>query len=70
MNNTIPKNSNIGYVASLDGLRAFAVLLVMLLHANFTLGWSGGLGVSVFFALSGFLITTLLLEEFNKTNKV
>lgn len=70
MNNSLQKNSSIGYVASLDGLRAFAVLLVMLLHANFKLGWSGGLGVSVFFALSGFLITTLLLEEFNKTNTI
>jgi peptidoglycan/LPS O-acetylase OafA/YrhL len=34
----------------------------MLLHAHFQLGKGGGLGVDLFFALSGFLITTLLLE--------
>ena len=64
------KKNNIGYVASLDGLRAVAVLLVMMLHANFKLGWSGGLGVSVFFALSGFLITTLLLEEYHSSGTI
>lgn len=70
MNSTSLKKNNIGYVASLDGLRAIAVLLVMMLHANFKLGWSGGLGVSVFFALSGFLITTLLLEEFSHSGTI
>ena len=57
---------NIGYNASLDGLRAVAVILVLMVHANFRLGLNGQLGVSVFFALSGFLISTLLLEEFQK----
>ncbi len=61
---------NLGYVPSLDGLRAIAVLVVMLVHANFQFGLNGGLGVSVFFALSGFLITTLLLEEFRKNNHI
>jgi len=70
MNNTLLQKNNIGYVASLDGLRAVAVILVMMLHANFKLGWSGGLGVSVFFALSGFLITTLLLEEFSNSGTI
>lgn len=46
---------------ALDGIRGIAILLVMASH----LGWAPGglLGVDVFFALSGFLITTLLLEE-------
>lgn len=58
---------NIGYSAPLDGLRAVAVMLVLMVHANYQkVGVNGGLGVSVFFALSGFLITTLLLEEFRK----
>lgn len=60
----------LGYVSGLDGLRAFAILLVMLSHANFQFFQNGGIGVPVFFALSGFLITTLLLEEFKKYNKI
>jgi peptidoglycan/LPS O-acetylase OafA/YrhL len=60
----------LGYVPSLDGLRAIAVCLVMCLHAHFQLGKNGGWGVTLFFALSGFLITTLLLEEFTKRKTV
>ncbi len=54
----------------LDGLRAIAVLAVIVYHAGF--GWmSGGfLGVEVFFVVSGFLITTLLIEEQAKTGRV
>lgn len=60
----------LGYIASLDGLRAFAVIMVMLMHAHFQLGKNGSMGVDMFFALSGFLITTLLLEENRVTNKI
>ncbi len=51
------------YHGSLDGLRALAVLSVLLYHAE--VGWlpGGFLGVEVFFVLSGYLITTLLLTE-------
>lgn len=61
---------NIGYVPALDGLRAIAVMLVLFTHANFFLGSNGFLGVDMFFVISGFLITTLLLEENNKKNKI
>lgn len=53
----------LGYHASLDGLRAIAVLLVAGFHFAYP-GFHGGfLGVDIFFVLSGFLITRLLLDE-------
>lgn len=54
--------SRLGYRPELDGLRAIAIALVLLAHA---FDWPKGafIGVDMFFALSGFLITTLLLEE-------
>ncbi len=65
------KHSNtLGYVPALDGLRAIAVTMVMLLHAHFQLGKNGSLGVDVFFALSGFLITTLLLQEYQRDGDI
>jgi len=60
----------LGYIPALDGLRAFAIALVMLAHANFQLFENGGVGVPVFFVLSGFLITTLLLEEYEKNRSI
>ena len=62
--------NKIGYLPALDGLRAIAIILVMLTHANFQLGANGILGVDMFFALSGFLITTLLLEENESNTKI
>jgi peptidoglycan/LPS O-acetylase OafA/YrhL len=59
----------LGYHPPLDGLRAIAVLLVMGVHI---FHWpSGGfLGVDLFFVLSGFLITTLLLEEWDRRSSI
>jgi peptidoglycan/LPS O-acetylase OafA/YrhL len=53
------------YTAGLDGLRALAVAAVFLYHAN--AGWMPGgfLGVDLFFVLSGYLITSLLLNEWS-----
>lgn len=53
----------LGYEPGLDGIRALAVVAVCLYHARF--GWAVGgfLGVSLFFTLSGFLITSLLVRE-------
>jgi peptidoglycan/LPS O-acetylase OafA/YrhL len=54
--------SRLGYRPELDGLRGIAIILVLFAHA---FDWPRGsfIGVDMFFALSGFLITTLLLEE-------
>lgn len=59
-----------GYVPALDGLRALAVGAVLLFHADLGLVDGGFLGVSVFFTLSGFLITSLLLDEHAATGGI
>lgn len=54
----------LGHRPALDGLRAIAVVLVLLAHSRIPLvGNGGGVGVAIFFTLSGFLITALLLQE-------
>ena len=60
----------IAYQPALDGVRALAVLAVLLFHAGFSWMSGGYLGVSVFFTLSGFLITSLLLTEHRATGSV
>ena len=52
-----------GEIPSLNGIRAVSVLIVLLSHAGFERFVPGGLGVTIFFFLSGFLITTLLIRE-------
>jgi peptidoglycan/LPS O-acetylase OafA/YrhL len=54
----------LGYRPALDGLRGISILAVMFYHGN-VLWWGRGgyLGVDIFFVLSGFLITSLLMEE-------
>lgn len=51
------------YRAEIDGLRALAVIPVILFHAGFELFSGGFVGVDVFFVISGYLITTILIEE-------
>jgi len=56
------------YRPEIDGLRALAVLPVILFHAGFA-GFSGGyVGVDVFFVISGYLITSILLKEMQDGN--
>jgi peptidoglycan/LPS O-acetylase OafA/YrhL len=54
----------------LDGLRAIAVVAVMIYHANHAWLSGGFLGVEVFFVISGYLITLLLIGEHERTGKV
>ena len=58
------------HVSALDGMRAIAVLLVILFHLRVPGFRAGFVGVDIFFVLSGFLITSLLLEEIRRTGRV
>ncbi len=60
----------LGHVRALDGIRALAVAGVVLYHAGVPGVRGGFLGVDVFFVLSGFLITSLLLTELEKTGRL
>src|SRR5437879_4117097 len=60
----------LGYMPGLDGLRAAALLAVLFFHEDFTWAKGGYLGVTTFFVLSGFLITSLLLVERRGTGKL
>lgn len=75
---TDEKESKVSFshVPSLDGLRAIAVLLVMFYHLELLVPGlrmvapGGFLGVDVFFVLSGFLITSILLKEYSQTARI
>jgi len=57
-------------IPSLDGIRAVSVLIVVLAHSGLEDLVPGGLGVTIFFFLSGYLITTLMLTENERTGKI
>jgi peptidoglycan/LPS O-acetylase OafA/YrhL len=58
------------HIPSLDGLRAISFLIVFVAHAGFGDVIPGGFGVTVFFFLSGYLITTLMRMEFARSGTV
>jgi peptidoglycan/LPS O-acetylase OafA/YrhL len=71
----------VGRIPSLDGWRAVSIVFVLLSHASaskgfppqielFTKWFSGELGVQIFFTISGFLITLLLLREFDTSGSI
>ncbi|CAN5548180.1 acyltransferase family protein [soil metagenome] len=62
--------SRVPYMPGLDGLRAIAVVAVMVYHANSTWLSAGFLGVEVFFVISGYLITLLLISEKERSGRV
>jgi peptidoglycan/LPS O-acetylase OafA/YrhL len=63
-------SNRLSYITGLDGIRAVAVMAVLFYHANFPWALGGFLGVETFFVLSGFLITSLLLTEWQRTNGI
>lgn len=59
-----------GEIPSLDGLRAASIAIVFASHADLSATIPGGFGVTVFFFLSGYLITTLLDREYGRTSGI
>ena len=59
-------HSTIAYRRDIDGLRALAVIIVVLFHASPRKFSFGFIGVDIFFVISGFLITTIILKELQK----
>ncbi|WP_369224133.1 acyltransferase family protein [Streptomyces sp. R39] len=59
-----------GRVAGLDGLRTVAVVLVIVYHVEPDLVPGGSVGVDVFFTISGFVITRLLVAEYARTGRI
>jgi peptidoglycan/LPS O-acetylase OafA/YrhL len=66
----MPEPFRLEYNPALDGLRAIAILSVMAFHLELQGTEAGFLGVDMFFVLSGFLITSLLIAESQKYGKV
>src|SRR4029079_6877201 len=65
-----PEPATLRHHASLDSLRALAVLAVIAYHYNASWARGGFLGVDLFFVLSGFLITTLLILERRRSGRI
>lgn len=61
---------HLSFEPGLEGLRGLCVIAVLLFHAEFSWASGGYLGVSTFFTLSGYLITTLLLVEHSATGRI
>ena len=66
----VQDSSKLSYSPGLDGLRGFAILGVMIFHARYPFLEGGFIGVDIFFVLSGFLITYLLVSEFDQYGSV
>lgn len=64
------KASKLTYLTHVDAIRAFAVLLVILFHLEINIFSGGFLAVDVFFVISGFLITRLLVHEFYESGTI
>jgi len=64
---TAPRQHRLPFRADIEGLRAVAILMVVLFHTGWGAFGGGFFGVDVFFVLSGFLITGIIVEEIERT---
>lgn len=67
---SVSPQANFGYLPCFDGLRAISISIVLLRHFEVSKLIPGGFGVTVFFFISGVLITRLLLAEFRRNGQV
>ncbi|MGH9116671.1 MAG: acyltransferase family protein [Acidimicrobiales bacterium] len=67
---TDTRQSSLTYLPGLDGLRAFAVMAVLAYHAEVSWMPGGFLGVEVFFVISGYIITVILLNERRRRGRI
>src|SRR5437588_5960695 len=65
-----PGRVQLGHNPALDGVRALSIIAVLLYHGGVSWAHGGFLGVEVFFVLSGFLITSLLIAERSRTSRI
>jgi peptidoglycan/LPS O-acetylase OafA/YrhL len=70
VNQAVSSDRSSGFRSDIEGLRAIAVLLVVVFHTGAGVLGGGFIGVDVFFVLSGYLITGLLVEEFDRTQRI
>jgi len=70
VNSPEPAKSESGFRPDIEGLRAVAIIAVLLCHAGIPFAGGGYVGVDIFFVISGFLITRLLLNEVDRTGGV
>lgn len=66
----LPAAAAAGRIRGIDGLRAIAAISVYLLHAGLPFAQRGGIGVDVFFVISGFVITRSLLAEYDHSRAI
>ncbi|MEN9596318.1 MAG: hypothetical protein RL236_752 [Pseudomonadota bacterium] len=68
MPKTLEHNPNFTYRPDIDGLRAVAILLVIIFHAFPKFLHGGFIGVDIFFVISGYLITSIILKNMEVKN--
>lgn len=67
---TSSNSARSSYIPSLDGIRALSIMIVFFGHAGVSSNIPGGFGVTIFFFLSGFLISSLLINEIESYDRI